>query len=59
MNKTKELIEFVQNDRRSKEEMFQSLTGHMQRRYGGRLTETQARTAARRLIRVFRTLDRR
>ncbi len=50
-----DIITFVQNDTRSKEEIFESLKQKIQADYGGKLTEKEAIEATRNFIGFFQT----
>ena len=47
------IIEFVENDKRSTDEVFDDIVKKIQKKYDGKLTEKEAIEAARRLINLF------
>ncbi|MCP5362043.1 MAG: hypothetical protein H6908_05355 [Hyphomicrobiales bacterium] len=51
--KINEIIDFVQNDTRSKDEIFESLKQQIQDDHNGQLSEEEAVDATRRLIGLF------
>ena len=52
-----ELINFVLSDTRSREEKFESLKSHIQKRYGNTLSDVEASEAAHNLIGFYRVFS--
>jgi len=52
-----DIIDFVHNDNRSKEEIFESLKGKIQAKYNHQLTDKEAIAATQRFLGFFQTIS--